>query len=72
MATQNGRARRLQSIANRTNTCGGMNKAGLPSTIGPIANRNVLGCNNICGLPKTCVIKNPVRMFYRAGKKYLG
>ena len=72
MATQHGRAKHVQLIVNRTNTCGGMNKAGLPSTIGAIANRTVLGCKTICGLPKSCIIKQYVRMNYRAGRKYLG
>ena len=71
-ATQHGRARYVNILINRTNVCGGVNKAGLASTIGPIANRLVLNCNTTCGLPKTCVIKKWPRMNYQAGRKYLG
>ena len=67
-----GRARNVGRLINRTNTCGGDNKPGLPSKIGPIANRLHIGCNNICGLSKVCQPKKFIRMNYRAGHKYLG
>ncbi len=70
--TMNGRAKNINRLINRTNNCGGDNKAGLPSRIGAVSNRLAINCNTVCGLPKTCVIKQYVRMNYRAGRKYLG
>lgn len=70
--TQHGRARYVNILINRTNTCGGLNKAGLASTIGPISNRLVLNCKNECSLPKVCVINKFHRMNYQAGRRYLG
>jgi hypothetical protein len=68
----NGRAKYVNRLVNRTNVCGGDNKAGLPSRIGAVSNRLAINCNTVCGLPKMCVIKKHVRMNYRAGRKYLG
>jgi len=70
--TQNGRANHIGRLVNRTNNCGGDNKAGLASRIGPVANRLQLNCKTQCGLPKECVVKKAIRMHYRAGRKYLG
>jgi hypothetical protein len=72
MATQNGRARNVGKLVNRTNTCGGDNKTGLPSKIGAIANRISLGCKHSCPKNLVCKPKTFIRMNYRAGKKYLG
>lgn len=73
MGTQNGsRANHNGRLVNRTNNCGGDNKAGLPSRIGPIANRLQLNCKTQCALPKECVVKKAIRMYYRVGRKYLG
>lgn len=73
MATMHGRARFVNRLIARTNVCGGINKSGLPSKIGPISNRSVLSCNSTCQtIPKTCVVKKNILMNYRAGRKYLG
>lgn len=73
MATMHGRARFVNRLVTRTNTCGGINKSGLPSKVGPVSNRNVLSCNSTCQtVPKTCVVRKSVLMHYRAGRKYLG
>jgi hypothetical protein len=73
MATMHGRARFVGSLVNRTNTCGGINKSGLPSKIGAVANRMVLSCNKSCNVvPNTCDVKKTVRFVYKAGRKYLG
>ena len=73
MTTMHGRAKWRNIIVARTNTCGGNNKSGLPSLIGPISSRNVLSCNKSCSaVPKTCIIKKNVFMHYRHGTKYLG
>ena len=67
-----GRAKNVNRLINRTNTCGGDNKAGIPSRIGDVSNRLVINCKSVCGLPKTCVPKMNVRMNYRPNTKYLG
>ena len=72
MTTQNGRARNVGKLVNRTNTCGGDNKTGLPSKIGAIANRISLGCKHSCPKNLVCQPKKFIRMNYRAGHKYLG
>lgn len=72
MPTLNGRAKNIGKLVNRTNTCGGDNKAGLASTIGAIGNRVVVGCKHVCPLSKVCAPRKFVRMAYRAGRKYLG
>lgn len=53
MTIQNGRAKNLVSMANRTNNSGGVKKAGLPPTVGVIASvgaifRNRISCNLNC------------------------
>jgi hypothetical protein len=74
MASLHGRAKRLNSLINQTNTCGGDKKSGIPSTIGPVSNRNSMQCKNTCYVvPTTCVI--PLNKFlfnYRPNTKYLG
>ncbi len=70
--TMHGRAKNVNRLINRTNTCGGENKAGLPSRIGDVSNRLAINCKSVCGLPKVCVIKKHVRMNYRPNHKYLG
>ena len=73
MATMHGRARFVNRLVNRTNNCGGINKSGLPSKIGAVANRMVLACNKTCQVvPKTCEAKKTIHFVYRAGRKYLG
>ena len=73
MATQHGqRAKYAGKLVNRTNTCGGLNKTGLPSKIGAIANRIHLGCKHSCPQNLVCVPKKFIRVNYRAGRKYLG
>ena len=74
MTTQHGRAKNLNSIINQTNTCGGNNKSGLPSRIGPVSNRRVLDCAKTCYvIPTKCVIPLNKFMFnYRPNTKYLG
>lgn len=67
-----GRARYSGMIANRTNVCGGINKSGLPSRIGPVSNRRQFDCTNTCyRVPTRCVVKN-YRTYYRPGMKLLG
>ncbi len=70
--TMHGRASHVNLLIHRTNNCGGDNKAGLPSRIGAVSNRLSINCKKQCGLPKNCVIKQHVRMNYRANHKYLG
>ena len=60
-------------IVSRTNTCGGNNKSGLPSRIGTVTSRLTISCNNTCDkIPKSCVITNSFRLYYRPNRKYLG
>ncbi len=70
--TQNGRARYNGMLVVRTNTCGGINKSGLPSKVGAIANRIHLGCKHSCPQNLVCAPKKFIRVNYRAGRKYLG
>ncbi len=73
MATQHGqRAKSAGKLVVRTNTCGGLNKTGLPSKIGAIANRIHLGCKHSCPQNLVCAPKKFIRVNYRAGRKYLG
>ena len=68
-----GHGRFASLIASRTNTCGGNNKSGLPSRIGPVANRSTFDCRTSCYvMPTICVVSKPVRMNYRPNQKYLG
>ena len=70
--THHGNAKSVGKIVNRTNTCGGINKSGLPSKIGAIANRIHLGCKHSCPQNLVCAPKKFIRVNYRAGRKYLG
>lgn len=68
-----GHGRFASIIASRTNTCGGNNKSGLPSRIGPVSNRSSIDCRQTCYvMPKVCVVSKPIRMNYRPNQKYLG
>ena len=61
--TLGGRARRLDSLVNRTNTSGGPKKQGLPSTVGLDASvsgvyRKKVGC--LCPTAYNTIVKNIV------------
>lgn len=68
---QYGRARNVGKLVHRTNICGGDNKTGLPTRIGPISNRLAINCGSTCGVPKVCVAKKYL-FSYRPGRHYLG
>jgi hypothetical protein len=60
-------------ISSRTNVCGGNNKSGLPSRIGPVSNRRAFDCNSTCYvMPSVCIVSKSIRMNYRPNQKYLG
>jgi hypothetical protein len=68
-----GKTRRLSSIVNRTNVCGGDKKGGLTPTIGRFISSNptmIGGTNTLYGLKCTGNFSNPSQSALRAIRRY--